>query len=582
MGSVYFDPAVGGDGSTVTDDANATTGLANGGHRIRFVPALSQVVAIAQDAASNAAASAASAENSLASAVLALNSPGTQATSTTSLAVGLGSKSLTLAQTGKAFVVGQYVEIVNSTTAWMVGLITAFTPGTGAMTVNVTNTGGSGTLASWTISPTTPPELPPQSGNAGKYLKTDGSTSSWVGPTLARSTCTSNTNLVAADSEKLIDITSGTFTQTFDAAATLGSGWYCYIRNSGVGDITLDPSGSETIDGLSSFVMYPGETRLVQCDGAGFASIVINAFSRELTSSGYFIKPPGYKNFKVDLYGAGGGGGGGRRGAASSTRDGGSGGGGGGFWSCTFTSADLTSTVAVTIGAGGAGGASASADSTSFPGSNGGTSSFGSYFSVNGGGGGQVGIGGSSGGAGGYIVPALNNSNSNYYLVSTGYSTSTGLGPGVGGFTFSGQAGGYGGGAGSGNQGDAAATNTAGGSYFGGAGGGHGGAIAVNNFGRNASAGANIPGAVGGAAGSNSTAQSSASATTSGTNGASGVFRTGGGGGGCGGGVSGTGGNGGNGGIAGGGGGGGGSTNGNASGAGGNGGAGFCKIYGVI
>ena len=45
--SVTFLESVGGDGSTVTDDTNPTTGLANGGHRKRFVPALSQVVAVA-------------------------------------------------------------------------------------------------------------------------------------------------------------------------------------------------------------------------------------------------------------------------------------------------------------------------------------------------------------------------------------------------------------------------------------------------------------------------------------------------------------------------------------------------------
>lgn len=47
MASVTFSVSVGGDGSTVTDDANATTGLANGGHRTRFVPALGQIVAVA-------------------------------------------------------------------------------------------------------------------------------------------------------------------------------------------------------------------------------------------------------------------------------------------------------------------------------------------------------------------------------------------------------------------------------------------------------------------------------------------------------------------------------------------------------
>ena len=40
MASVTFPPEVGGSGLTVTDDANPTTGLANGGHRARFVPAL--------------------------------------------------------------------------------------------------------------------------------------------------------------------------------------------------------------------------------------------------------------------------------------------------------------------------------------------------------------------------------------------------------------------------------------------------------------------------------------------------------------------------------------------------------------
>lgn len=47
MASVTFPPEVGGSGLTVTDDANPTTGLANNGHRKRFVPALSQVVAVA-------------------------------------------------------------------------------------------------------------------------------------------------------------------------------------------------------------------------------------------------------------------------------------------------------------------------------------------------------------------------------------------------------------------------------------------------------------------------------------------------------------------------------------------------------
>jgi hypothetical protein len=47
MPSVTFETDVGGDGTTVTDDGNATTGLAQDGHRLRFVPALSQFVTVA-------------------------------------------------------------------------------------------------------------------------------------------------------------------------------------------------------------------------------------------------------------------------------------------------------------------------------------------------------------------------------------------------------------------------------------------------------------------------------------------------------------------------------------------------------
>jgi hypothetical protein len=47
MSSVTFSTTVGGDGSTVTDDDNATTGLGNGGALIRLVPMMQQVVNVA-------------------------------------------------------------------------------------------------------------------------------------------------------------------------------------------------------------------------------------------------------------------------------------------------------------------------------------------------------------------------------------------------------------------------------------------------------------------------------------------------------------------------------------------------------
>lgn len=145
MASVTFPVAIGGNGSTVSDDSNVSTGLANGGHRTRFVPALAQVVGIGNlivPLCQNA-----------------LVAPGTSATSASSLTIGTGSKSLTLAQAQKAFAVGQWVQIADTAapaTNWMHGAITAFNSGLGTMTVDVKIAAGTGTLTAWAVHPASP------------------------------------------------------------------------------------------------------------------------------------------------------------------------------------------------------------------------------------------------------------------------------------------------------------------------------------------------------------------------------------------------------------------------------------------
>lgn len=206
--------------------------------------------------------------------------------------------------------------------------------------------------------------------------------------TMSRSARTSNTILGASNKGNYIDITSGTFTQTFDASATLGDGWYCHIRNSGTGDITIDPSGSETCDGLTSFIMYPGEARLVQCDGSNLYSIVLNPFYRAFTASGTFTKPPGYTLLQGLIWGGGG------SGARNTSIDCGCGGGGG----CTpfsLVASAVGTTETVTIAATTAG------RGTNGAGTAGGNSTFGSLATGYGGGAGGYNAGAFYGGGGG-------------------------------------------------------------------------------------------------------------------------------------------------------------------------------------
>lgn len=279
--------------------------------------------------------------------------------------------------------------------------------------------------------------LPAQTGNSGRTLTTNGTTASWVGraPYSAR---TSNTILANADSGSFIDITSGTFSQTFTAAATLLNGWSVVIRNSGTGDITLDPDASETIDGLATYIMYPGEARLITCNGTGFFTAVLQGFSRTFSSSGTFVRPPGYHDFDVYGWGAGGGGGGGQGLAAGNIRLGGCGGGGGAKVYKRIPYASVSASTTVTIGAAGTGGAGGSAGNGSAGGA-GGTTTFGTLLSAYGGG---RGIGGQAsdicgGGGGGPLAAGTNgttaSSNAKTYPdVTTGSSGSNAGGGGAG------------------------------------------------------------------------------------------------------------------------------------------------------
>ena len=80
------------------------------------------------------------------------------------------------------------------------------------------------------------------SGTLGQILTSGGSGNSpaWSNPTgavIPLEERTSNTMLAAADQGKYIKL-NGNFTQTFDAAATLGDGWWCYLENTANPDVS--------------------------------------------------------------------------------------------------------------------------------------------------------------------------------------------------------------------------------------------------------------------------------------------------------------------------------------------------------
>lgn len=212
------------------------------------------------------------------------------ATSSTSLTIGTGTQSLVV-EAGKSFVIGQPLLIANSAAPanWMHGQVTSYNATSGALVVSVTTIQGSGTASAWSVSVTSAQATSP--------------------PSVAQRTITGAGSLVSSDHGRLINA-NGTLTLTLTAAATLGNGWWCYVRNTGTGAVTLALSGEETVDGVATGPV--AGTILLACNGTSFTAVKIGGFDtlQVLTSGTSWTAPLGARRARVR--GCGGGGGGGR------------------------------------------------------------------------------------------------------------------------------------------------------------------------------------------------------------------------------------------------------------------------------
>lgn len=86
-------------------------------------------------------------------------------------------------------------------------------------------------------------------------------------------------------------------------SATAGIRWSAW----GDGDITYNFDGSETIDGLTSFIGYPGSVRWIVCDGTALYSIPLVGGTKTFSSTGNYVWAPGIAQWAFDLMGAGAG-----------------------------------------------------------------------------------------------------------------------------------------------------------------------------------------------------------------------------------------------------------------------------------
>lgn len=94
---------------------------------------------------------------------------------------------------------------------------------------------------------------------------------------------TGSDTIVASDIGKTLVFSSASaFTMAITAAATLGSGFWCDIRNAGTALVTLDPNASETIDAKTTLTVGLGEAMRVVCNGTSFYTDASNGKLVEL------------------------------------------------------------------------------------------------------------------------------------------------------------------------------------------------------------------------------------------------------------------------------------------------------------
>ncbi|MBP2230826.1 hypothetical protein J2847_004135 [Azospirillum agricola] len=82
--------------------------------------------------------------------------------------------------------------------------------------------------------------------------------------------------VTTADAGVLI-LASGTWTLALPAAASAGNGFSILLKNTSSGTITVDPAGSETVNGSATIAVPHGASAILVCDGAGWQAIGIPA-----------------------------------------------------------------------------------------------------------------------------------------------------------------------------------------------------------------------------------------------------------------------------------------------------------------
>ena len=107
---------------------------------------------------------------------------------------------------------------------------------------------------------------------AGFGLSVTGSTLSQSLPVLTFS-ATGTTVATSNRASAFVWNATGSGTLNLLTAASAGNNFFVFVRNEGGGDLTIDPSGSETINSAATLVLRPGDSATIITDGVSWYTI---------------------------------------------------------------------------------------------------------------------------------------------------------------------------------------------------------------------------------------------------------------------------------------------------------------------
>lgn len=105
---------------------------------------------------------------------------------------------------------------------------------------------------------------------AGAGLQANGSK---LETAIVQTNITTNTTLVTADRAKFYNWEGALGTLTLPNPAVVGNDWYCYVRNTGTGELTIDPPLTALINESANLQMAIGDSATIITDGTDFYTI---------------------------------------------------------------------------------------------------------------------------------------------------------------------------------------------------------------------------------------------------------------------------------------------------------------------